>query len=81
MLEIVRFPFRYGDGINPWGDLITMAKTWCLVKNGARALVGVPSLFKEGNNAEYIGFNAGRIYGNIQIPHLFANWEQGIYYQ
>ena len=57
-----------------------MAKTWCLVKKGARALVGVPSLFKEGNNAEYIGFNAGRIYGSIQIPHLFANWGQGIYY-
>ena len=55
-----------------------MAKTWCLVKKGARALVGVPSLFKEDNNAEYIGFNAGRVYGNIQIPHLFANWEQGI---
>ena len=57
-----------------------MAKTWCLVQKGARALVGVPSLFKEDNNAEYIGFNAGRIYGNIQIPHLFANWEQGIHY-
>ena len=57
-----------------------MAKTWCLVQKGARALVGVPSLFKEDNNAEYIGFNAGRIYGSIQIPHLFANWEQGIYY-
>ena len=76
----MRYPFRYGDAINPWGDLITMAKTWCLVKKGARALVGVPSLFKEDNNAEYIGFNAGRVYGNIQIPHLFANWEQGIYY-
>ena len=76
----MRYPFRYGDAINPWGDLITMAKTWCLVQKGARALVGVPSLFKEDNNAEYIGFNAGRIYGSIQIPHLFANWGQGIYY-
>ena len=25
---------RYGDQLNPWGDLITMAKVWCVVKPG-----------------------------------------------
>jgi hypothetical protein len=34
---------RYGDGLNPWGDLITMAKVWCALKPGGRALVGVPA--------------------------------------
>ena len=29
---------RYGDSLNPWGDLITMAKTWCLMKPKSRAL-------------------------------------------
>ena len=33
---------RYGDGLNPWADLITMAKTWCVVKPGGQALIGVP---------------------------------------
>ena len=33
---------RYGDPLNPWGDLIAMAQAWCLLKPGARALVGVP---------------------------------------
>ena len=32
----------YGDGINPWADLITMARAWCTLKPKARALVGVP---------------------------------------
>ena len=35
---------RYGDRLNPWGDLITMAKSWCILKPRALALVGVPSL-------------------------------------
>ena len=36
---------RYGDSLNPWGDLITMAKAWCLTKAKpkGRALVGVSS--------------------------------------
>ena len=25
---------RYGDSLNPWGDLITMAQSWCLLKPG-----------------------------------------------
>ena len=38
---------RYGDSLNPWGDLITMAQAWCLLKPGARALVGLPSEFSK----------------------------------
>ena len=34
---------RYGDQLNPWGDLITMAKAWCALKPGGLALVGVPT--------------------------------------
>ena len=25
---------RYGDPLNPWGDLIAMAQSWCLLKPG-----------------------------------------------
>ena len=34
---------RYGDGINPWGDLITMARVWCVMKPKALLLIGVPA--------------------------------------
>ena len=34
---------RYGDGLNPWADLIAMAKAWCVVKPEGLALVGVPA--------------------------------------
>ena len=26
--------YRYGDQLNPWGDLIAMARAWCLLKPG-----------------------------------------------
>ena len=54
-----------------------MAKAWCVVKEEGRALVGVPSQFDNERGREIIGFNAGRLYGNIQLSHLFANWKQG----
>ena len=34
---------RYGDQLNPWGDLIAMSKAWCLTKTGGRMLIGVPT--------------------------------------
>ena len=54
-----------------------MAKTLCIVKKDALALVGVPTHFNDINGVEYIGFNAGRLYGKLQLSHLFANWKQG----
>jgi hypothetical protein len=61
---------RYGDQLNPWGDLIAMARSWCLVKPGGQALVGLPS------GEEVIGFNSHRIYGPRTYPDMFANWDQ-----
>lgn len=54
-----------------------MAKAWCICKPGSVALVGVPSRFDGEFKIGSIGFNAGRLYGNIQLQHLFANWKQG----
>jgi hypothetical protein len=64
------FSFRYGDMLNPWGDLIAMARSWCLVKPGGYAMVGVPF------GPEVIGFNSHKIYGPLGLAQLFANWEQ-----
>ena len=61
---------RYGDALNPWGDLIAMGRIRCLLKPGGLALVGVPAAPKD-----LLTFNAARIYGPKRYPHLFANWE------
>ena len=61
---------RYGDQLNPWGDLIAMARAWCVLRPGARALVGVPTA------KDTICFNSNKFYGPIQYAHLFANWRQ-----
>lgn len=61
---------RYGDRLNPWGDLITMAKSWCILKPKSLALVGVPAY------KDYLFYNMNRRYGLKTLPHLFANWKQ-----
>ena len=68
---IIIFPnFRYGDMLNPWGDLIAMSRAWCLVRPGGYALIGSPT------GPDIIGFNSHKIYGPLAYAHLFANWEQ-----
>ena len=60
---------RYGDGLNPWGDLIAVARAWCLTKPRGRMLMGVPTGY------DAILFNACRLYGPLMYSHLFANWK------
>ena len=56
--------------LNPWGDLIAMARSWCLVKPGGYGLVGVPT------GPDTIAFNSHKIYGRHGLAQIFANWEQ-----
>ena len=55
--------------LNPWGDLIAMARAWCLVKPGGYGMVGVPY------GPDILGFNSHRVYGPLGLSQLFANWE------
>lgn len=61
---------RYGDHLNPWGDIIAMGRAWCLLKPGAIALVGLPT------GKDEICFNSHRIYGPFLYSQLFSNWRQ-----
>ena len=61
---------RYGDALNPFGDKQAIARAWCLSKPGARLVIGVPS------GGDSLQFNAHRVYGPLQYPHLLANWAQ-----
>lgn len=57
---------RYGDQINPNGDLIEMAKAMCLLKpKTGVVLVGVPT------GPDYLSYNTHRVYGRHRLPKLF----------
>jgi hypothetical protein len=61
---------RYGDAMNPWGDRLAMARAWCLTRPGGRVALGVPG------GDDRIEYNLHRVYGPVQLPHMFANWKQ-----
>ena len=61
---------RYGDAPHPWGDLVTMAKLWCYIKDDGWAFIGIPT-----RQNDTIYFNAGRYYGPLMLSHLFTNWK------
>ncbi|XP_076071098.1 uncharacterized protein LOC143042580 [Mytilus galloprovincialis] len=63
---------RYGDGLNPWGDIIAIARGWCVTKEGGLLIIGVQYSYEK----DYIKFNAARWYGKIRYPYLTTNWKQ-----
>jgi len=68
---------RYGDPLNPWGDIIAIAQAWCVSTPDAHLVLGVPTdvVKKDGSPGEdTISFNAHRIYGPKLYPNLVANW-------
>lgn len=62
---------RYGDQLNPWGDLQAIARAWCICKQGGGLLLGVME-----SKTDRIEWNWHRMYGPIMFPHLTANWVQ-----
>ena len=62
-----RPPGRYGDPLNPWGDLMAVGEAWCVASEGAKMAIGVPTTRQpEG----VLAFNAHRIYGTLNYPYL-----------
>ncbi|CAD7970908.1 unnamed protein product [Amoebophrya sp. A120] len=43
---------RYGDAVNPYGDLITMAKAYCIVKDNGHFLLGMPGVEDDAASLE-----------------------------
>jgi len=64
---------RYGDSLNPWGDLITVARAWCITKPGGYL---VNAVMHAHDFHDKLMWNAHRVYGKVFYPHLFANWAQ-----
>ena len=40
---------RYGDQLNPWGDLQAVARAWCVCKPGGHLLLGVMEAPRDSN--------------------------------
>ena len=60
---------RYGDPVNPFGDLESIYRIHCLLKPGGVLFLGVPV----GPDALY--WNAHRIYGPLRLQLALAGWE------
>lgn len=61
---------RYGDALNPWGDLLAVARSWCVTRPGGALVLGLPT------GRDCVVMNAHRIYGAVRWPLLAANWIQ-----
>ncbi len=61
---------RYGDALNPWGDVLAIARGWCLCKPKAFMWIGVPT------GQDGLKHNWHRIYGRVRWSLLAANWKQ-----
>ena len=60
---------RYGDPINPNGDLEAMEKTKAMLKDGGLLFLAVPV------GRDCLVWNAHRIYGEKRLPLLLKGWK------
>ncbi|XP_013396849.1 uncharacterized protein LOC106163726 [Lingula anatina] len=65
---------RYGDPINPYGDLEAAAQVWCMLKPGALFLLAVPGRLGSWEGTLY--FNMHRDYGGARLEQIAANFEE-----
>jgi Caenorhabditis protein of unknown function, DUF268 len=61
---------RYGDAFNPWGDILAVARAWCVTKDDPSSFMflGLPT------GKDLIFSNWHRIYGKVRWPLIAANW-------
>ena len=60
---------RFGDEVDPWGDVRAMAEVWSLLRPGGLLILGVAV----GNDC--VVFNLHRVYGRRRLPLLLAGWK------
>eukprot|EP01060_Flectonema_neradi_P036230 TRINITY_DN6917_c0_g1_i1.p1 TRINITY_DN6917_c0_g1~~TRINITY_DN6917_c0_g1_i1.p1 ORF type:complete len:835 (+),score=225.07 TRINITY_DN6917_c0_g1_i1:92-2596(+) len=63
---------RYGDVLNPWGDVMAVAKIWCVIPDDAVVAV---SVFAGPLGKDVVEWNMRRRYGSLRLPRLFANYK------
>jgi len=60
---------RYGDALNPWGDILATNRAWCVTKENGVMILALP-----GGAKDNIVFNEHRVYGEYRWPLVTANW-------
>lgn len=60
---------RYGDPLNPEGDLQAMQKMKSIIKKGGLLFLSVPI------GKDMVVWNAHRVYGKIRLPLLIEGWK------
>merc|ERR1712194_638786 len=58
---------RYGDGLDPWSDVINIAQAHCLTRRGGHLLLGLPTSYR-GHSGDYVEWTAHRLYGKARWP-------------
>jgi hypothetical protein len=61
---------RYGDPLNPYGDLEAMKEFWSLLRVGGVLLLAVP-IWETDSLSQLLA----RLYGPIRLPLLIEGWE------
>lgn len=62
---------RYGDTLNPWGDIQAVAKAWCVAKEHAPMFIAVMPGPDDG-----LVWNLHRQYGPLRWAQMMVNWKQ-----
>jgi hypothetical protein len=65
---------RYGDGLNPYGDLEAVAETWCALRPGGYFFLGLPSA-NPAASTDILYWNAHRHYGPLRLAQIFRGYE------
>jgi hypothetical protein len=63
---------RYGDPLDPDGDIKAVRQVHCMIKSGGLFFLGLPA---SKDNSSYIEFNAHRVYGHKRLEKLFVGWD------
>lgn len=63
---------RYGDPLNPYGDLDAIRQIHCMLKPGGILFLGLPVTL---DGSSYLAFNAARYYGTDRLELLFDGWD------
>ncbi len=64
---------RFGDPLNPDGDLDVMKQVHCMLKPGSLFFIG--ALENGPNEKGSLEFNAQRVYGTKRLELLFEGWD------
>lgn len=62
---------RYGDPLNPNGDIEAVKQIHCMLKPGGLFFLALPT---NDDGSSHIEFNAHRVYGNARLRILFNGW-------